>query len=304
MSEATENLQSIDQSKEVTQPESVQSIDNIHGQAQATPATANETAVEEGHAEDAARYRQGPVAVARALWDYEAVEDNELSFNAGQIINILELCNDDWYEGQIDDVVGYFPANRVQLLSGASVNGDALKQQRQQHHQESHAENTAVEGVGEEEQQAEHVVPGDANAAEKGSVLATSTVSSSRYDQIQPAQTVHDVIPHQTVVDDPFADFHDDDGSDNAVVATAEFSADDELYVMVSKEIDEKGRLEVVKGLESEVPTEEVTVPEVEDVGDRTEVTHHTSYTPTKPSSEWQTVTDDDGQVYYWNTRT
>ncbi|KAI9092694.1 hypothetical protein DFS34DRAFT_285915 [Phlyctochytrium arcticum] len=53
---------------------------------------------------------------ARALWDYHAIEGNELSFKAGAIISIIELCNDDWYEGQVGDKCGFFPANRVELL--------------------------------------------------------------------------------------------------------------------------------------------------------------------------------------------
>ncbi|KAJ3167507.1 hypothetical protein HK101_011760 [Irineochytrium annulatum] len=73
--------------------------------------------------------------LARALWDYEAIEvlivcmiaslihfqDNELSFKAEDIIHVIELCNDDWYEGRIGTAVGYFPANRVERLDPSSA---------------------------------------------------------------------------------------------------------------------------------------------------------------------------------------
>jgi len=54
--------------------------------------------------------------LGKALWDYEAIEDNELTFKAGDLVEIIELCNDDWYEGRFTGKTGYFPANRVQLL--------------------------------------------------------------------------------------------------------------------------------------------------------------------------------------------
>ncbi|KAI8854525.1 hypothetical protein BC829DRAFT_439219 [Chytridium lagenaria] len=43
--------------------------------------------------------------IGKALWDYTAIEDNELSFKAGDNIEIIELCNDDWYEGRLGESV-------------------------------------------------------------------------------------------------------------------------------------------------------------------------------------------------------
>ncbi|KAJ3118528.1 spermatogenesis-associated protein 13 [Phlyctochytrium bullatum] len=63
-----------------------------------------------------AKAEEGSGMFARALWDYDAIEDNEISFKAGEVITIIELCNEDWYEGRIGNVAGYFPANRVELL--------------------------------------------------------------------------------------------------------------------------------------------------------------------------------------------
>ncbi|KAI8613325.1 hypothetical protein BC830DRAFT_1132800 [Chytriomyces sp. MP71] len=52
---------------------------------------------------------------ATALWAYAAIEDNELSFEAGDAIAITDLCNSDWFEGSLRGRTGYFPANRVRL---------------------------------------------------------------------------------------------------------------------------------------------------------------------------------------------
>ncbi|TPX72324.1 hypothetical protein SpCBS45565_g00693 [Spizellomyces sp. 'palustris'] len=54
---------------------------------------------------------------ARALWDYSAIEDNELDLRVGDVIDIIELCNSDWYEGTCQGRTGFFPANRVELIA-------------------------------------------------------------------------------------------------------------------------------------------------------------------------------------------
>ncbi|KAJ3012851.1 hypothetical protein HKX48_006052, partial [Thoreauomyces humboldtii] len=62
--------------------------------------------------------------LAKAIWSYTAIEDNELSFVVGDIIEVLELCNTDWYEGRLvvtagnvpDHFIGFFPATRIQFL--------------------------------------------------------------------------------------------------------------------------------------------------------------------------------------------
>ncbi|OJJ94596.1 hypothetical protein ASPACDRAFT_82547 [Aspergillus aculeatus ATCC 16872] len=54
-----------------------------------------------------------PIAVA--LYDYEAAEDNELSFPEGAEITHIEFPDDDWWFGHYDGKTGLFPANYVQL---------------------------------------------------------------------------------------------------------------------------------------------------------------------------------------------
>lgn len=53
--------------------------------------------------------------VATAQFDYEAAEDNELSFPEGAKITNLEFPDDDWWFGHYNGASGLFPANYVEL---------------------------------------------------------------------------------------------------------------------------------------------------------------------------------------------
>lgn len=55
----------------------------------------------------------GPTATA--LYDYEAAEDNELSFPEGATITQVEFPDDDWWLGSYNGASGLFPANYVEL---------------------------------------------------------------------------------------------------------------------------------------------------------------------------------------------
>ncbi|KAL2757572.1 hypothetical protein ACRALDRAFT_2100589 [Sodiomyces alcalophilus JCM 7366] len=52
---------------------------------------------------------------ATALYDYEAAEDNELSFNENDKITNIEFPDEDWWFGQSGNKQGLFPANYVEL---------------------------------------------------------------------------------------------------------------------------------------------------------------------------------------------
>jgi len=51
------------------------------------------------------------------LYDYEAAEDNELSFPEDAKITGLEFPDEDWWFGHFKGHSGLFPANYVQLDS-------------------------------------------------------------------------------------------------------------------------------------------------------------------------------------------
>ncbi|XEU98841.1 hypothetical protein FSHL1_004128 [Fusarium sambucinum] len=61
----------------------------------------------------AAQADAGHTAVA--LYDYEAAEDNELSFPEDATVTNLEFPDEDWWFGQYNGHTGLFPANYVQL---------------------------------------------------------------------------------------------------------------------------------------------------------------------------------------------
>ncbi|GAB5587036.1 actin binding protein [Umbelopsis nana] len=77
---------------------------------------ASEPALEpEQVAQQAPAEPEGPSAVA--LYDYDAGEDNEITFKEGQVIHDIQFVSDDWWSGLAPDgtAVGLFPANYVEL---------------------------------------------------------------------------------------------------------------------------------------------------------------------------------------------
>ncbi|OSS50862.1 hypothetical protein B5807_04128 [Epicoccum nigrum] len=69
--------------------------------------------VEEPAAAPQAAGHSGPTATA--IYDYEAAEDNELSFPEGATITGVEFPDEDWWLGNFNGASGLFPANYVQL---------------------------------------------------------------------------------------------------------------------------------------------------------------------------------------------
>ncbi|ODQ67570.1 hypothetical protein NADFUDRAFT_82014 [Nadsonia fulvescens var. elongata DSM 6958] len=57
-----------------------------------------------------------PGPSARAEYDYEAVEDNELTFAENDIITEIDFVDEDWWSGVLNGERKLFPANYVSLL--------------------------------------------------------------------------------------------------------------------------------------------------------------------------------------------
>eukprot|EP00040_Diaphanoeca_grandis_P028788 m.167216 g.167216 ORF g.167216 m.167216 type:complete len:443 (-) comp31460_c0_seq1:241-1569(-) len=53
---------------------------------------------------------------ARALYDYQAAEDNELTFDPDDIITNIDQLDEGWWSGEFNGSVGLFPANYVELI--------------------------------------------------------------------------------------------------------------------------------------------------------------------------------------------
>eukprot|EP00158_Paraphelidium_tribonemae_P008092 Partr_v1_DN28472_c1_g1_i1_m41174 putative rho GTPase activating protein len=49
----------------------------------------------------------------KALWDYAPGDTNEIGFKKGDLINLINKSNAEWWEGEINGISGFFPANRV-----------------------------------------------------------------------------------------------------------------------------------------------------------------------------------------------
>jgi len=52
---------------------------------------------------------------ADALFEFKAASDQELELSAGDIVNVLDDSDAEWWRGEVRGKVGYFPSNYVRL---------------------------------------------------------------------------------------------------------------------------------------------------------------------------------------------
>jgi len=53
---------------------------------------------------------------AEALYDFDAENDNEVSFHEGDVIELVSQVDENWFEGTVRGHTGYFPVNYVKVL--------------------------------------------------------------------------------------------------------------------------------------------------------------------------------------------
>ena len=52
---------------------------------------------------------------ADVVWDRVALESDELSFRVGEVIEILDMTDDMWWQGSVRDRSGWFPSSFVRV---------------------------------------------------------------------------------------------------------------------------------------------------------------------------------------------
>uniref|UniRef100_A0A665W6X9 Rho guanine nucleotide exchange factor 4 n=1 Tax=Echeneis naucrates TaxID=173247 RepID=A0A665W6X9_ECHNA len=86
----------------------------------------------------------GSVVYAEALWDHVTMDDQELGFKAGDVIEVVDATNKEWWWGRIMDSEGWFPASFVRLR----VNQDEPIEEYLAHLEETHAGEEDQAGLG------------------------------------------------------------------------------------------------------------------------------------------------------------
>ncbi|XP_054984946.1 rho guanine nucleotide exchange factor 4 isoform X1 [Sorex araneus] len=66
----------------------------------------------------------GSVVCAEALWDHVTMDDQELGFKAGDVIEVMDATNREWWWGRVADGEGWFPASFVRLRVNQDEPGD------------------------------------------------------------------------------------------------------------------------------------------------------------------------------------
>uniref|UniRef100_A0AAY4D1R3 Intersectin 2a n=1 Tax=Denticeps clupeoides TaxID=299321 RepID=A0AAY4D1R3_9TELE len=59
----------------------------------------------------------GPFCQVIAMYDYKAASEDEMSFSKGQLINVLNKDDTDWWKGELSGVTGLFPTNYVKMTT-------------------------------------------------------------------------------------------------------------------------------------------------------------------------------------------
>nr|XP_020464572.1 rho guanine nucleotide exchange factor 4 isoform X6 [Monopterus albus] len=86
----------------------------------------------------------GSVVYAEALWDHVTMDDQELGFKAGDVIEVVDATNKEWWWGRIMDSEGWFPASFVRLR----VNQDEPMEEYLAHLEEAQTREEDRAGLG------------------------------------------------------------------------------------------------------------------------------------------------------------
>ena len=60
-------------------------------------------------------FEESPLYV-EALWDHVTLDSEELGFRAGDLIEVTDMSDKDWWWGHLEDREGWFPAPFVMVI--------------------------------------------------------------------------------------------------------------------------------------------------------------------------------------------
>ena len=84
----------------------------------AAPAAAEETYEEPAQQQEEQYQEEGAAGIgqARALYDYDAAQEGDLSFREGDVITLIDTSDPSgWWVGELNGVQGTFPSNFVEM---------------------------------------------------------------------------------------------------------------------------------------------------------------------------------------------
>lgn len=67
------------------------------------------------------RVPEGEQYRVRALYDFEATDESALSFNTGDVIEVLTMLPSGWWDGMLGNNRGWFPSNYVEDVDGTDL---------------------------------------------------------------------------------------------------------------------------------------------------------------------------------------
>ena len=58
-----------------------------------------------------------PLVHADVLMERSSSDPDDLSFTVSDVVAVLDMTDDDWWQGMVDNKIGWFPASWVRVSS-------------------------------------------------------------------------------------------------------------------------------------------------------------------------------------------